>query len=563
MNELIRRLKAFPVVTGELAAASLLANVLALASPLFVMQVLRRYVAHGVDSTLWTLTAGVVLAIVFEAAFRQLRFKISAALSQPFDRAASEQVFAVLTSARADVLAQIPPGQRREVASAPDAIAQAFGPISMAAYLDAPFALVFLLALALLSPLLAFVALVFILGVIGFGVLHHRAQQEPATQLQNAASGRQALLDSVLSEGETVRAFTVGTALRERWRGALDALDTVTRRITLIQGGAQTATQAVQALQATAIIAVGGTMVVAGDLDVGLLIGANILASRALAPVVRLTQMAGAVAKARSAEAAIEQIRRLPLERTKGSALGEYKGGVEFKDLAFAYPGQPTPLFESLTLNLQPGALFVVSGANGAGKTTLAKLLAGLLVPSRGQILVDGVELAQVAPEWWRRQLIYLPQEPGFINATVRENILAYAPDLDEAGLNRVIREAGLERYFATSQQGFDTPLSGGGRTLPVGIRRRLALARALASDGKLVILDEPTEGLDTEGAQQMGRVINTLSQRGCTIIALSHDPNIIKGAPYVLDLNAKPVPRLLQVQSNDQAGSGQSTEGA
>jgi len=215
-------------------------------------------------------------------------------------------------------------------------------------------------------------------------------------------------------------------------------------------------------------------------------------------------------------------------------------------------------LFESLSVTLAPGALFVVTGANGAGKTTLARLIVGLIRPSRGQILVDGVDLAQVAPEWWRRQLVYLPQEPSFINGTVRENIMAFNPDLDEQGLNTVIRDAGLEKFFATSHQGFDMKLQAGGRDLPVGIRRRLGLARALAVGGNLVVLDEPTEGLDAEGAQQIGRVMNALNKRGCTIIALSHDANIIKGAPNILDLNSKPVPKLIQAApGNAKPGEG------
>lgn len=566
MNELLKRLKAYPIVTWELAGASVFANILALASPLFVIQVLNRYVAHGVDATLWTLTIGVIIAIAFEAAFRHLRLKIAHALALPFDRANADLVFGALTSARAEVLAQVPAGQRREAASAPDAVAQAYGAGNMTAYLDAPFAVLFLFALVLLSPPLAAVALVFVLGVIALGVVHQRAQLAPANDLQGAGARRQALLDSALSESDTVRAFTAAGQLRVRWAQAMDALEGISRRITVAQSGAQTTTQAVQALMSTAIIAVGGMLVVSGHLDVGLLIGANILAARALGPVVRITQLAGPLAKARTALALMEKIKQLPRERAEGSALGQYKGGIEFKDLGFAHPGQPAPLFESLSLRLEPGSLFVVSGGNGAGKTTLAKLLAGLLTPSRGQVLVDGVDLMQIAPEWWRRQLVYLPQEPGFMNATVRENILAFNPSLDETGLNAVIRDAGLEPFFATSQKGFDMELVAGGRNLPLGIRRRLALARALASNGRLVILDEPTEGLDGEGVQQVGRVINALNQKGCTIIALSHDPNIIKGAPHVLDLNAKPVPRLLHVQSGDGAGQNagaNKTEGA
>lgn len=553
MNELIKRLKAYPAVSAELAVASLFANILALASPLFVIQVLNRYVAHGVDATLWTLTAGVVCAIAFEATFRQLRFRIADAVSRPFDRENADKVFSMLTFARAEALAQIPAGQKREAAGAPDAIAQAFGAISLTAYLDAPFAVLFLLALALLSPALALVALLFVLGVVALGWINHRAQQGPASDLQNAASGRQALLDSTLGESDTVRAFTAAGLLQEHWQTAMGKMNAIAARLTMRQGGAQTSIGAIQAFMSTAIIAIGGMLVVSGNLDVGLLIGANILAARALQPIARLTQMAGTMAKANSAQAAIDLLERLPRERTQGSALGEYKGGIEFKDLGFAYPGRPVPLFESLSLKLEPGSLFVVSGANGTGKTTLAKLMAGLLVPSRGQILADGVDLTQIAPEWWRRQLVYLPQEPGFINATVRENLKAFNPTLTEKALNAVIREAGLEEFFATSQEGFDMPLQAGGRNLPLGIRRRLAMARALSCGGKLVILDEPVEGLDADGAQQMGRTINALSKRGCTIIALSHDPNIIKGAPHILDLNAKPVPRLLHVQPGEK----------
>lgn len=555
MSELFKRLKAYPTVSAELGAASLFANILALATPLFVIQVLNRYVAHGVDATLWTLTAGVVMAIAFEAAFRQLRFRIADALSRPFDRANADLIFSILSFARAEALAQIPAGQKREAAQAPDAIAQAYGAISLTAYLDAPFAVLFLFALVLLSPALAAIAFLFVLGVLVLGWANHRAQQGPASELQSTSGGRQALLDSVLGESDTVRAFTAAGPLAERWKKTMTTMDAIAARLTQRQGGAQTSIAAIQALMSTSIIAVGGMLVVSGNLDVGLLIGANILAARAMQPIARLTQMAGAMAKAKSAQETLDVFARLPRERTQGSALGEYHGGIEFKDLGFAYPGQPVPLFESLSLKLEPGSLFVVSGANGTGKTTLAKLMSGLLVPSRGQILADGVDLTQIAPEWWRRQLIYLPQEPGFINATVRENLKAFNPTLTEKALNAVIREAGLEQFFATSQEGFDMKLSAGGRNLPLGIRRRLALARALSCGGKLVILDEPVEGLDTEGAQQVGRVINALSKRGCTIIALSHDPNIIKGAPHILDLNAKPVPRLLHVQSGEKSG--------
>lgn len=553
MGELFKRLKAYPSVTMELVGASLFANILALASPLFVIQVLNRYVSHGVDSTLYTLTAGVLIAILFEISFRQIRLKIATALSQPFDRANAGGTYEVLLSARGDVLAQMSAGQKREAAQASDAIQQAYSAPNMAAYFDLPFAFVFLFALVMLSPPLAMIASIFVLIAIGLGWMNLKALKGPTEGLQGQMAQRQGLFDSAISDPDTVRAFTAEAFLTKRWNRMQDTLDGVRATIAGRQGGVQNLTQGIQALMSTAIIATGGVLVVAGNLDVGLLIGANILAARTLAPVVRITQAAGMLVNAKAARGTLENLMRIPREARQGAALGAYKGGVELKDLGFAYQGQPTPLFESLSLKLEPGALFVVSGANGTGKSTLARLLAGLMAPSRGQILVDGVELTQVAPEWWRRQIVYLPQEPGFFSGTVRENILAYNPDLDEKGLNAVIRDAGLEAFFSRSREGFDMILQAGGRNLPLGIRRRLAMARALASDGRLVIMDEPTEGLDGEGTQQMGRVMNALSKKGCTIIALSHDPNIIKGALHVLDLNVKPVPRLLQVKGADE----------
>ncbi len=189
----------------------------------------------------------------------------------------------------------------------------------------------------------------------------------------------------------------------------------------------------------------------------------------------------------------------------------------------------------------------VVAGSNGAGKTTLARLIVGLLEPTRGKILVDGVDLAQIVPEWWRKQIVYLPQEPGFLNATIRDNLLAGNPDLDDGALNELIRAAGLKSFIDQSPEGFDTPLTANGANLSLGVRRRLALARALATDGMLVVIDDPTEGLDTEGAQLVIDTINKLAGRGRTIVVFSHDPQILAAAPHYVDLNSKPVPKLVR----------------
>ena len=182
-------------------------------------------------------------------------------------------------------------------------------------------------------------------------------------------------------------------------------------------------------------------------------------------------------------------------------------------------------------------------------------MIVGLIEPTRGRILVDGLEIQQVAPEWWRTQISYLPQEPTFLNVTIMENLKTANPQADEAAVNAAINAVGLRRYISETKDGFEAVLEKNGGDLALGIRRRLAFARALITDGSLIVLDEPTGGLDEEGCQAVYQIMNQLSSQGKTIIACSHDPKIVNAAKFILDLNHKPVPRL--VDRTAQAGGG------
>ena len=136
-----------------------------------------------------------------------------------------------------------------------------------------------------------------------------------------------------------------------------------------------------------------------------------------------------------------------------------YEGRVELRDLAFSHAGVPTSLFESLSVVLKPETVCIVSGGNGTGKTTLARLLTGLLEPSRGQILIDGIDLKQVAPEWWRRQIIFLLQEPALLNATLAENLRINHPDIEDGEISQILDACGLRRFIDESSLGLQAPV--------------------------------------------------------------------------------------------------------
>ena len=545
MDVFIQRLKRMPRLSAQLITATLLCNILALASPLFVMQVLNRYVSQGVDSTLATLTFGTLAAVVMEFIFRQMRHRMAEQLNGKPNEEIRLAGFSVLTHGKIPALEQIPAAQRRATVSAATDVEQVYNASNLNVILDLPFSVIFLFILYLISPPLALIASVFIGTLFTFALLGAIAARNDTNELRNVSGQSGVVLETAIREADTVHAFNAAAFLKNAWFDVSQTSNRFRARIASKQGLVQSATQSGTGVMSIAIISVGAILAVQGALDVGAMIGANILATRAMQPTSKFAQLGAALTKARQELAQLEEFILLPLEPDKGSAKSNYSGSLEFRDLAFFFQGASGPLFESLSVKLKPGDILFVLGNSGTGKTTMARLLVGLLEPVRGQILVDGMDLRQVSPEWWRREVVYFPQEPTFLNATIEENLKLANSQADLSRMNAAIDEAGLRSFLDESADGFETPIADNGRQLAVGVRRNLALARALMSDGHLVIIDEMFDGFDADGKSAINAVVNRFVREGRTTIIMSHQTKKLEGVSAVIDLNEKPEPRV------------------
>ena len=555
MKDLFQRLISTPVISSELILASVFINILALASPLFVLQVLNRYVAQGVDATLLTLVSGVLIAISLEFSLRQARLRLARGVNVVPDESVALKSFGILTRARVQELEQVPVGTRREMVNGVAAVETAFNANNITTILDVPFSLIFIFVIYLMEPVIALIVACFIIVVFGIGLFSNMAAKGKTAELQQASGEGSALLGTVTRESDTLRAFNAGGYLRTAWSEHTSYIQRLRRDITARQALVQTVNQTANGLLSVAVIGIGATLVVQGDLDVGTMMSANILSARALQPISKFSQLATTFAKARQALDLILKFDTMPEELDSGARMAQYKGGLEFRDLAFAFSEDATPLFESLDLKLTPGSVLVVTGSNGSGKTTIARLLSGLLESTRGQILVDGLDLQQVSTHWWRRQITYLPQEPALINATIEENLRINNPDMEPAQLDLIIEAANLRKFLNESKDGLGTLIVQNGWHLSEGIRRRIALARALATYGKLVIIDEPTESFDAEGCAAVRAVLGQLVKQGCTVIIMTHDINSVTGPHTLLDLNEKPKPKITKIVGRDPDG--------
>jgi ATP-binding cassette subfamily C protein LapB len=545
MKDLLSLLRARPLLSFELLVASLFINVLGLAPPLFFILVFNRYVSSGFDGTLITLTTGMVLALALKFLFGLARNRLAEEVAGERDPLRMVHAFQVLLRARIPALARLPKTQVMEAVQAPQASQSACSPQNIGAVLDAPFAVLSVILVFMLSMELGLVTAAALLITSILSVLGLRGSRKPLLEIgESVAAGRQ-MAAQALQDPDTVRAFGCRSFLLGTWDEHVRRMHALRRTAFRLESLTQGGLEAAALFTRTAVIAIGAHLVVHGELTVGALIGASFLAGMPISIFSRFFRASSALNAAQEQGDKFRQLGALPLEADKGLAVDMFKGRLEFVDLAFAWPGAPGPLFESLSLELEAGGFLAVSGRNGTGKTTLARLIAGLLDPGRGQIMIDGLDLRQVAPEWWRRQLVYLPQEPAFIKATVQENIRLAGSDMKDEDLVRVIAQAGLKPFLNAHPQGPQMVVEEGGRTLSPGIRRRLALARALATDGQMVVLDDPTEALDTEGCKTVIEVIRDLSARKKTLVVFSNDVRILSMAGLYLVLNAKPVPRV------------------
>lgn len=550
MHTLLSRFKSTPLLTFEVLTASFFISLLNLALPIFVIQLLNRYVSHGFEGTLYTLTSGVCIAILLQFGFRIVRTALLSKMNEEPDRMLAQKVLHNISTIRFGVISTVPREQVAEIMTDIQKVQTGREPANIIPLIDIPFTLLYLAALTFLSPTLAFIALIGTMICLSTGAYSSINNNKLAKNFTRMFTTYRIHELKALNAPETIRAFNGADYLARFRQDKLSILSSLRQRLGFKQEQGQSLMSSIGGLQSVLIYSVGAILVVQGELNVGILIGANILASRAFQSVAQLFRSIHLFRQAEQSRKTLEQLSELPKEKEKGIAVRQYTGRLRFHDITFAYTGASGPLFESLSLTLEPGQILTVSGSNGSGKTTLIRMLTGLLDCSRGDILVDEINLRQIAMHWWRKQIMYLPQEPDFLMASIRDNI-TLAGQLDDAPLNQVIQAAGLREFLDKTTGGADTVITEPAR-IPPGIRKRIALARALATNGQLVLFDEPTEALDQKGCDTVYNLLNKLAQVGKTMIICSNDPHLIKAGHVHLDLNHKPVPLITRKHDNE-----------
>ena len=548
MLELLKRILLSPVLLIELLILSLIVNLLALAAPLFVMQVLSRYITSGIDSTLQTLVFGVLIAALFEFLFRNIRHRVA----RNFDVLNVElenKTLEKLHTTKASYFSVRPPFATENIIGHLNTLRNTYSAANMIIFFDLPFVAIFVIAIFFLSKGLGVICLLILLLPLILNDMMYPFIKSAFRRILPVQMKKNDSLRAITSRFDTIRLFRLSKIVIQMWENAVEGMMTLKEKLDARKHLTSSMMQSLSVIMTIAIIGYGATLAVENLLTVSALIGANILAARALSPVIKFSSLKEQFDQANFALNEIKSIGQFPAESGKASITIDNCGGdVLINDLAFQYPDTKNPIFVGLHAKFQSGQLTVVTGMNASGKSTLIKNFVSLLDPVRGSIQVDGIEISQLSLDWWRENISYLPQNPQFISATLRDNIFGYhEEDQDNEKINFVIESSDLADFIQSHPEGIDMPISQTANELSFGIKKRIALARALVNDGKLVFFDEPTESLDTKGCQQIYQTIQNLLHNEKTMVIATSDPQIIQMASLVIDMNQKPSPKVLE----------------
>jgi ATP-binding cassette, subfamily C, bacterial LapB len=522
--------KAFWSNYSHVAVAALIINTLALAYPLFIMNVYDRVVPNGAIPSLVALSIGLAIAVAFDFLLRTVRSRIIDMTGKTIDVALSAKIFEHVLSIK---MAQRPTSvgilanQLRDFES----VREFFTSGTVISATDLLFAVLFVAVLYIIAGPLALIPLVMLPAMLGIGVLIQRPLDRAMKKLQAESAARHGVLVESLSGIETVRANGAESRMQTLWERSVAATARTGEDVHFWSSLALTSANTAQQLTNLLMVVVGVFMILDGKLSVGALVAATMLAGRVLAPIAGIatviTRGTQTIVSLRAIDRVMTLERERPPERTYVARQIE-QGQVTFDKVTFRYPNASENALEKISFKIGAGERVGIIGRVGSGKTTVGRLLTSFYDPAEGSILIDGVDIRQYDPADLRAGIGFALQDTDLFYGKLRDNIALGKPHADDAEIIAAARLAGVEAFIAGHPLGYEMPIAEGGRSLSGGQKQAIGLARVLIRGPKVLFLDEPTAHFDVRSEADFIARLKALASRDMTIIVSTHRHSLL-----------------------------------
>jgi ATP-binding cassette, subfamily C, type I secretion system permease/ATPase len=518
------------------AVFSLLINILYLAPTLYMLQVYDRVVPTGGKTTLLFVTLALALSLLALSALDMVRNRLLVRASHRMDALLAPRILKEMMATDSASAAQA----MRDFDSLRSTIAT---PV-IASIFDAPWTPVFLAVAFMLHFWIGILAVVSAALLVTIAWLNQRATRSLMEVASTAMAAAHNSQQAAAVHGTTIKGLGMTDAMVVR---QLDQ-----RRIAIsnmieaqFSGGRLAATSKFFRLFVqSAALGLGALLAINGDISAGAIIASSVLLSRALQPIESIIGAWSSLASARSAVLRLSAAFETIGETRNYTALPAPQGSLSVEEVGVR-GRDAKPVLVGVTFRAEPGKILGIIGPSGSGKTTLGKILVGALQPTIGTVRIDGARLSDWDQDELGPYLGYMPQEPSLFEGTIKENIARFAQAKGSDGAKAIdkavvkaAKEAGVHEMILQLPQGYDTPLGMMGAGLSAGQSQRIALARALYGEPRLLVLDEPNAFLDQSGEAALVMAIANARRRGACVIVIAHRRGILEIADHLLVLD-------------------------
>lgn len=487
--------------------ASLMANILALATVLFSMNVYDRVIPAQSVPTLWVLAGGVLIAAIFEFCLRVARIYLSDIIGKRADLKISDKVFGHAlriknkerSKSTGTFISQI-----REL----EGIRELVTSTTISAIADLPFFFLFLAIFWLIGGNLFWVMVLVVPLMIIPGILIQKPLAKLASEGMREGAIRNATLVEAVQGVEDIKLLRAESRFQNQWNHMNEAAADISMRQRKLVGIVGAWTQKVQGLTFALVVLVGCFAVMKGEMTTGALVACSILSSRMLGPIAQISGVLGRLQQAKVAKTSLDELMKKPVDQAPNAHLIHrpvLNGHYELNNIVFKYSendAKPTLIIPKL--EIQAGEKIAILGRNGAGKSTLLQLLSGMQDPVQGKINLDEVDLGLIDPTDVRRDMGLLNQNAHLFFGSVRENLTLGSPLATDQELLNVLKLTGALKFVLDKKEGLDHQILEGGVGFSGGQRQALLLSRLLLRQPNILLLDEPTAAIDDVSEKQL-----------------------------------------------------------
>lgn len=511
---------------------SMIANILMLSPTLYMLQIYDRVLTSQSELTLLFLTIIVILFFCMMAFSEWLRARLLVRAGVKLDQALNTRVFNASFEAYLGQSHKNP----TEAFSHLTNIRQFLTGNGIIALFDAPWTPIYILIVFMLHPLLGELSIVFALIQLLMAYIGHR-MSFPSAEIASKAEGKsKEYLSSKLKNADSVEAMGMLANLRTRWVTHHVNHQAKSSIASNRQHQQQSVTKFVRYCMQSLTLGAAAMLVIKGELSVGSMIASNVLIMRALQPLDLIVASWRGFVQTKAAYLQLDKLLKTHPERDTDVHYPIPRGDISLKQLVATSPSRATPILKHLNVDFKAGHVTAIIGPSGSGKSTLARCLVGIWPDKEGLVLLDKTPIENWDREQLGPHIGYLPQDVELFDGTLAENIGRFNAT-DSEKVIEAAKRAGIHDMILKFPMGYDTQAGEAGGLLSGGQRQRLGLARAMYDNPMLIVLDEPNANLDDVGELALLQAIQHLKAQGKTVFLITHRPNILSVADYLLIL--------------------------